>query len=74
MNEEAIHMSISFDESNRVFHLRGKTFSYCLYLHPEHGLLNLYWGSRLPDGGVEYLLNSFWGLASFDLAANRFPT
>ncbi|MBR3503998.1 MAG: alpha-galactosidase [Clostridia bacterium] len=67
-------MPISFNESDKVFHLQGKTFSYCLMLHPEQGLLNLYWGSRLPDGEITYLINSFWGLASFDLGANRFPT
>ncbi|MBR0463306.1 MAG: alpha-galactosidase [Clostridia bacterium] len=67
-------MPVCFDEEKKVFHLQGKTFSYCLYLHPTEGLLNLYWGSRLPDGDIAYLLRSYWTAASFDLPPHRMPT
>ena len=57
-------MPISFNESSRVFHLQGKSFSYCLYLDDALGLMNLYWGSRLPDGDLGYLMTGYWGGAS----------
>ena len=66
-------MPISFNESSRVFHLQGKSFSYCLYLDNALGLMNLYWGSRLPDGDLGYLMTGYWGGASFDSPASHAP-
>lgn len=66
-------MSIFFDANKRIFHLQGKSFSLCLYVDDEGRLLNLYWGGRLPDGDVRYLLDGFWGGASFDLPSSRLP-
>ena len=66
-------MPISFNESSRVFHLQGKSFSYCLYLDDALGLMNLYWGSRLPDGDLGYLMTGYWGGASFDSPASHAP-
>lgn len=66
-------MPISYNESSKIFHLQGKTFSYCLLLDDAHGLMNLYWGSRLPDGEVAYLMNCYWGGCSFDPLAGRVP-
>ncbi len=66
-------MPISFNEATRVFHLQGKSFSYCLYLDDALGLMNLYWGDRLPDGDLTYLMNGYWGGASFDSPASHAP-
>ncbi len=67
-------MPIIYDESAKTFHLQGKSFSCCLYLDDKLGLLNLYWGSRLPDADVAWLARSVWPGASFDLALGRAPT
>ena len=72
--EGDIAMPITFNDANRTFHLQGKTFSYCLYLDDELGLLNLYWGGRLPDDDITYLAKSYWGGASFDPVQGRAPT
>ncbi len=66
-------MPIIYSESNKTFHLQGKTFSYVLYLDDALGLLNLYWGSRLPDADVAYLASDVWGGASFDPIQGRAP-
>ena len=66
-------MPIIFDDEKRIFHLQGASFSLCLYVDDEGRLLNLYWGGRLPDGDVRYLLDGFWGGASFDLPTSRLP-
>ena len=66
-------MPITYNQDKRIFHLQGKTFSYCLFLDASMGLMNLYWGGRLPDGDVSYLMDSYWGGASFDLTYGRAP-
>lgn len=66
-------MSIQFDEKTRSFHLSGQRFSYCLKVAEDGQLLNLYWGARLPQTDLSYLLASFAGGASFDMAEYRLP-
>ncbi|MDR1262238.1 MAG: alpha-galactosidase [Oscillospiraceae bacterium] len=66
-------MPIVFDETERVFHISGKSFSYCLRLDERGEILNLYWGAPLPRGGVGYLAESFRDGASFDLRRGRLP-
>ena len=66
-------MPVLFDNENKIIHLQGKTVSLCLMCHPEYGLLNLYWGARLEDGNVSYLLDAVYDGASFDPKHTRFP-
>ncbi|MBO4368387.1 MAG: alpha-galactosidase, partial [Clostridia bacterium] len=40
---------------------------------PEGTLVNLYWGKKLPDGDLGYLMQSFNGAASFDSMEGRLP-
>lgn len=64
-------MPISFNKDSGVIHIQSKGTSICLYNDPENGLLNLYWGKRLEDGEVKYLLESVVDGASFDLRQSR---
>ncbi|MBQ3080112.1 MAG: alpha-galactosidase [Clostridia bacterium] len=64
-------MSITY--SDGIIHIQGKSTSLCLMVHPEFGLLNLYWGARLPDGNVAYVLDGITDGASFDLKSSRMP-
>ena len=66
-------MSIYYNEETRIFNLNGGSFSYCLYVDTEGRLLNLYWGKRLPDSDLSYLLEGVWDGASFDLPQSRLP-
>ena len=66
-------MSILYDAKTSIFHLSGRGFSYCLKISPEGQLLNLYWGARLPQTDLSYLLQSFEGGASFDMEEYRMP-
>ena len=66
-------MPITYDQSSRTFHLRGKRFSYVLCVDGENNLLNLHWGGALPDGDVTYLMEEFHGGASFDSPDSRLP-
>ncbi|XJZ27990.1 alpha-galactosidase [Bacillota bacterium Lsc_1132] len=40
-------MGITFDSSQRVFHLQGKDTSYCLQIVREGYLAHLYWGRKI---------------------------
>lgn len=66
-------MSIGYDSEKRLFHLKGSSFSYVLYVDDDGRLLNLYWGALLPDADLRYLLKSVWDGASFDLRESRLP-
>ena len=66
-------MPISVDSEKRLFHLSGKTFSYVLYVDEEGNLLNLHWGSKLPDADITYILDDYHGGASFDSPYSRLP-
>lgn len=66
-------MPITIHSEKKLFHLFGKTFSYVLYVDEKGNLLNLYWGRKLPDGDVTYILKEFRGGASFDSEYSRLP-
>ena len=66
-------MPISICPEKNLFHLSGKTFSYVLCVDEKGNLLNLYWGKKLPDGDVRYILREVHDGASFDSRHSRLP-
>ena len=66
-------MPIAYQAKNKTFHLQGKTFSYVLCVREDGTLLNLHWGSRLPDGDITYLMEGYQGSASFDPLYGHLP-
>lgn len=51
-------MGIYFDQDNRVFHLQVKDTSYCLHITEDGYISHLYWGKRIQDADVRFLLDS----------------
>ncbi len=66
-------MPIFFNGQTCTFHLQGKSFSYCLHVLEDGTLVNLHWGSRLPDGDLTYLLDGYHAGASFDPLFGHLP-
>ena len=64
-------MSIFYDANQRTFTLSGGDVSYVLHIDDCGRVMNLYWGSRLPDGDLGYLMTGYWGGASFDSPASH---
>lgn len=59
-------MSIFYDANQRTFTLSGGDVSYVLHIDDCGRVMNLYWGSRVPDGSIEPHLENFPSSASFD--------
>jgi len=59
-------MPVIYNAAEKTFHLQGKTFSYCLAVGKKGEIFNLYWGARLPESDLCYLLAGYHGGASFD--------
>jgi alpha-galactosidase len=70
---KGIKMSITFNESEKIFSLSGGDVSYVLHIAPDGRLMNLYWGKRIPDGAIHPTLEDYPGFASFDLPINWQP-
>ena len=66
-------MPVCYHAASKTFHLQGKTFSYVLAVREDGTLLNLYWGSRLPDSEITYLMDGYQGSASFDPLFGHLP-
>ena len=66
-------MPVQYSAANKIFHLQGKSFSYVICAREDGTLLNLHWGSRLPDGDISYLMEGYQGSASFDPLYGHLP-
>ncbi len=66
-------MPIAYSATAKTFHLQGKSFSYVLAVRKDGALLNLYWGKRLPDAEITYLMSGYQGSASFDPLFGHLP-
>lgn len=67
-------MSIFYDANQRTFTLSGGDVSYVLHIDDCGRVMNLYWGSRVPDGSIEPHLENFPSSASFDPAIAYLPS
>ena len=63
---------ICYNEQKNLFHLQGPTYSYLLSVK-DGVLMQLYWGSRLPNDDVEGLVFYPGEAASFDTPHSRQP-
>ncbi|WP_322198891.1 alpha-galactosidase [Acutalibacter intestini] len=53
-------MPITFDEKNKVFRLDTKTSSYAMMVFEENYLIHLYYGPKIPDTDLQYLMYRGW--------------
>ena len=49
-------MPISFDPAKRLFRLDTKTSTYAFFVYRENYLVHLYYGAKIPDSDLEYLM------------------
>ena len=49
-------MPISFDPAKRLFRLDTKTSTYAFFVYRENYLVHLYYGAKVPDSDLEYLM------------------
>lgn len=75
-------MAITYQVSDRSFHLQSKNSSYILQVTKEDHLLHLYWGKKLPSFTAAHLLKFFPAPSftpgdtdfSLDTAPQEYPT
>lgn len=49
-------MPITFDKQLKVFKLENQQFTYAFMVYQENYLVHLYWGAKLPDTDLSYLM------------------
>ena len=45
---------IEFNETNKIFYLSGKSFSYLIWIDPNGYLVNLHYGGRIESDDLTY--------------------
>ncbi len=53
-------MPISFDEKNKIFKLDTKTSTYAILVFEQGYLVHLYYGAKVPDVNLKYLMYRGW--------------
>lgn len=53
-------MSVFFDKENRIFKLDTKTSTYAMLIGEGGYLIHLYYGEKLPDRNLKYLMYRGW--------------
>ena len=68
-------MPITFDEKNKVFRLDTKTSSYAMMVFEENYLIHLYYGPKIPDTDLQYLMYRGWfdSLSPYDPRCEGIP-
>ena len=66
-------MPLFIDASSRTAYLTGGNTSYVLHIDENNRLLNLHWGSAVPDGSLCWNPDDYRSFVSFDLPLSIAP-